>query len=667
VRLRSFPIELIKGSQVCVPQQLPGGTGRVEMWVDTGGMPRPEIVPTVVPRASTPIPGRVLTPTRVGPHKIQFEIPELPDEPEAVPGNVCLRTAGKLFVGGQGVSAEFDPPPTVDGTPVPSRIAVWFRPPSGEKSSVAALLPDIVRRAALFRPAIVGPWTYVAILLLVFPGLIYAGLRLMARAQDEHRRRIPIALAVALVAFGHAVSWSLVTPVFDAPDETEHFAYAQRLAETGKGLTDSWQLYSSDQGRMVDAIRILSRSETGDGRPPWLESREEEWKRANERGRRATDDGGGLATATSAHSPVYYGTLAPTYRVFKGSSAVTQLTTLRITSALYGALAAACAFLLVAELVPRRRLVAVAAGLFVGFHPMFAFMSGAVNNDMGVNALSALLLYLVVRAYVRGLSPGLGVAIGAVLIVAPLMKGTAYALYPAAAVGLAGALLRHRSRRSLVSLALLGVTAIALFFTWSALSGHFEREAFTTPGGTAPGSNFGGVENPTGLISYLWQIFLPPLPFMTDYWQQGHWPYYFVYVVRGWGSFGWYAMTFADWVYWVIAAAMPIVAAAAIAGLIRHRERVRELAVPGLMILLAISGIMAGVHAFYFPAKPRFDSIPEQGRYLFPAMAGIAAIVVCAAYSLGRRRVPQLATALIVAVMGLAYAAQFLALARWFS
>jgi hypothetical protein len=154
---------------------------------------------------------------------------------------------------------------------------------------------------------------------------------------------------------------------------------------------------------------------------------------------------------------------------------------------------------------------------------------------------------------------------------------------------------------------------------------------------------------------------------MVDYWQQGHWPYHFVYVVRGWGSFGWYAMTFSDWVYWVIAAAMPIVAAGAIAALIRHRERVRELVVPGLVILLAISGIVAGVHAFYFPVSPRLDSTPEQGRYLFPAIAGIAAIVACAAYALGRRRVPQLATAFVVAVMGLAYASQFLALTRWFS
>ena len=667
VRLRSFPVELAAGQQLCVPQRLPGGTGRVEMVVDTAGVTRPRVEPSVVPRGQRPIPGRVLTEPVAGTHKIQFEIERLPDEPESVPGEVCLRTSGKLFVGGMHQNGEFDPPPKIDGRTISGRIAIWFRPPSGEKHSVAAMLPDAVGRAALFRPGVVGSWTYVAILFLVFPGLIYAGLRVMARAGEDHRRRVPIALAIGLVAFGHAACWALVTPAFDAPDETEHFAYAQRLAESGKGLTNSPQLYSSDAGRAVDAVRVLAHNETGDGRPPWLEEQEDDWRRANDRERRPTDDGGGLAVATSSHSPVYYGTLAPTYRVVKGGSAFTQLTSLRLTSALYGAIAAACAFLLVAELLPRRRLVAVAAGLLVAFHPMFAFMSGAVNNDMGVNAMSALLLYLVVRAYSRGLSPGLAAAIGAVLIVAPLMKGTAYALYPAAAVGLAGALWRYRSRRALVSAALLGVTAIALFFAWSAVSGHFEREAFTTPGGTAPGSNFGGVQDPLGLLSYLWQIFLPPLPFMVDHWQQGHYPYYFLYVVRGWGSFGWYAMTFSDWVYWVIAVAMPLVSIGAVAALVRYRDRARELAIPGLVILLAITGIMAGVHAFYFPATPRTDSVPEQGRYLFPAIAGIAAIAVCGAYAFGRRLVVPLATTLVVAVMGMAYAAQFLALARWFT
>jgi hypothetical protein len=666
VRLRSFPIELAKGQQLCVPQRIPAGTGRVEMWVDTSAQPRPALEFEVL-RGDSIIPGRVITPPAVGPHKVQFAIAETPGDPDAVEGEVCLRTAAKLFVGGMGQTSELDPTPTVDGKPMPARIAVWFRPPDGDKHSVVAALPDIFERASLFRPGVVGPWTYALILLLVLPGLIYAGLRLLAGADEARRRRIPLAAAVALIAFGHAVTWALVTPAFQAPDEPEHFAYAYRLAETGEGLNNNPQLYSSDQVRAWNAMRTAAMSETGDGRPPWLDAYEDDWKRLEARGRLARDDGGGAAASTGSHSPIYYGTLAPTYRVTRSASIWTTLTAMRITSALYGALAAACAALILLELMPRRRLLAVAGGLLVAFHPMFGFMSGAVNNDMGVNGLSALLIYLAVRAWSRGLTPALGAAIGAVLIVAPLMKGTAYAIYPAALFGVGAALLRHRTRQTAIAVAALGVSALALFVVWGAVSGHFDRSSFTTPGGTAPGSDFEGVRNPGGLLSYLWQVFFPPLSFMVDHWQQGEWPYLDIYAVRGWASFGWYAMTFSDWVYWVIAFAMPVVAALSIAALVRHREAARRLFVPGVVLLLAIGGVFAGVHAFYYPVTPRADSIPEQGRYIFPTIAALATIAVAATHAFGRRLVVPIATVLVVCVMGTAYAAQLMALTRFYT
>ncbi|TML30116.1 MAG: hypothetical protein E6G30_03410, partial [Actinobacteria bacterium] len=42
------------------------------------------------------------------------------------------------------------------------------------------------------------------------------------------------ALACAAVAFLNALAWLLLTPPFQVPDEPQHLAYAQYLAETGK-------------------------------------------------------------------------------------------------------------------------------------------------------------------------------------------------------------------------------------------------------------------------------------------------------------------------------------------------------------------------------------------------------------------------------------------------
>ena len=52
------------------------------------------------------------------------------------------------------------------------------------------------------------------------------------------------------------------------------------------------------------------------------------------------------------------------------------------------------AFLLVRELAPGRPWLAVVAALLVAYEPMYGFISGAVNNDVGVNAGAAALLYL---------------------------------------------------------------------------------------------------------------------------------------------------------------------------------------------------------------------------------------------------------------------------------
>ena len=669
VRLRSIAVELgrnIGKADLCAPgQEIPAGTGRVEIQVETPG-PRPPIDLAIRTADGRVLKGRELTPPATGRQKVQFAIPEVESN---LPGaSVCLHVRGdRVFVGGVADRTEFDLPLIVAGEPVDSRIALWYRPPPGEKHSVVSLLPDMWERAALFRPGWVGPWTYAVLLFLVFPGLIYAGLRLLARADEERRRRVPLAVLIGAIAFGHAVVWAHVNPPFNAPDETEHYAYVQKLGETGKGLTNSPRLYSSAQSRAVGVIRILSASETGDGRTTWLKSQEREFEERREADPLPLDDGGGVATATSSHSPLYYSTLVPAYTLTKGDTAFTTLTWARVSSALYGAIVAAFAFLLVLELFPRWRPLAVAAGLMVAFHPMFAFMSGSVNNDMGVNAAAAVLLYLTIRAMTRGLTPWLGVAIGAVLVIAPLMKGTAYALYPAVALGLAYVLWRGRSRREVVSVAAVLGVGVLLFLGWTEMSGYFDRSTFTTPGGEAPGSNFPARENPRGTLAYLWQIFFPPVG-MVDYWNYpGGWPFFDVYVVRGFGSFGWYAMTFADWVYWAIVVVMGAVAVMALAALWRHRDNLRTIAPRAIVLLVAVVVLIAGVHAFYFPNAPRSPPFPEQGRYAFPLIAAFAAFVAASAFAFGRRHVVPVATGFTVAVMGLAYAAQFLALSRFFS
>ena len=85
---------------------------------------------------------------------------------------------------------------------------------------------------------------------------------------------------------------------------------------------------------------------------------------------------------------------------------------MRLTSALIGALTVVFAFLLARELAPGRPWLAVLAALLVAYEPMYGFISGAVNNDVGVNAGAAALELLLIRMLRRGVTTAVGPAHG---------------------------------------------------------------------------------------------------------------------------------------------------------------------------------------------------------------------------------------------------------------
>ena len=299
---------------------------------------------------------------------------------------------------------------------------------------------------------------------------------------------------------------------------------------------------------------------------------------------------------------------------------------------------------------------------------MFAFISGAVNNDNGVNATAAVLVYLLVRGLRRGLSVRLALGIGAALAIAPIMKGTGFALYPAALLAVGVMLWRARGSRAWARPAGAVAGAAALLFAlWGVLAPAFDRGLIGTPGGAAPGVGDKASGHPLGLAGYLWQVFLPKLSFMTDGWTSTDMPGFEIWVVRGFGSFGWYAMTFADWVYLVIVAVLIGVAVLAVLTLRQRREASRRLAAPLAVLGLVVVGVIGGVHAYYFGESPNVGVIPEQGRYAFPAITALAAIAVGSVLALPRGwRVPAVA-ALVAAMMWLDLAGQLTALARFYS
>lgn len=676
VGVRGVVTDVQSGQRLCVGDfDLPDGTGRVQVAIGWTGERRPAIEAVLraggeVRRAT--VEGASLS-APASPVALDIPVREVHTPGESAPGRLCLTpTDGTAAMGGtSGVQAD-QRPPLLDGEPLDARVALRFLAPEGESRTLLSALPDAIERAAVLRPGIVGPWLYALIFLVLLPALAFVSLRLMAtRAAGAERVRSAVA-TVALVAFLNAAAWALITPAWHGPDEPDHFAYAQSVAERGempdKQPSDALA-FSSRSVVALDAARTYSVVGLGDARPPWLAADEAHYRARLARDPGREDDGGGYLVSTSAHLPGYYLLTVPAYAAADSEDTFSELTAMRLVSALLAALAAACAFLTLRELAPRRQYLAVGAGLLVAFQPMVAFMFGVVNNDAGVNAVAALLIFLLVRGLRRGLTVPLGIALGVTLALLPLMKATGSALYPAAIVGIAGMVWRRHGSADLRGYAALAGAAAALLAIRAAVVSALEGPTAVAAGGIG-GAGVGGtisraLDDPGTFISYTWQMFLPRLPFMTDL-HVNKWPAFDVFIEGGWAAFGWLVVRFPQWVYLAIAAVSLAMAALCVAAVVRHAPAARRLGWELAVLIVALAGVVGGVEAAYFTGAPR--PVPaEQGRYIFTAIVPLAAIAVGGALAFRDRIATVVVATLASAVIALGYASQLLALTRFFA
>ncbi|MEI7626487.1 MAG: hypothetical protein WCK06_10130 [Actinomycetota bacterium] len=675
VAARDAIVVVGSGQRFCAfGQRIPAGTGRIQFSFDTREASTPTVALTVRSKRFGLSRGKLEASATQGLRKAAVAIPTTAAAPSSALATICVKPiGGTIFVWGRSQVPGNEVPPLLDGAPVNGRPAFWFLPPSSaSQSSILSQLPEVFTRASLFRPGVIGPWSYWLLLLLVFPLLAYGCLRLLANAESQLRRHIPLVLWIGLITFVHAGAWAIITPAFQTPDEPEHYAYAEYFAQTGKSVErvpEKLALYSSDEVVGLEETLTLSIIERGDVKAPWLAEQQQAWQKRNDaKPSPAKDNGGGFHPATSTHTPAYYALLTPAYTATESSSVFTRLTAMRLTSALMGALTAMFTFLLVLEFFAGQRAFAVAGGLFVGLQPMFGFISGGVNNDDGVNALCALLVLLVVRALKRGLTWRLSVGIGLTLAAAPLMKGTAYALYPAVAIALFAYLIKRHSLRDISRFAGIAAGFAAVFLAWRYASPLLDRPTFTTPGGGTPGVGFGATSEPLAYLSWMWQNLFPfKLPFMTDF-TLVKWPLYEIYVHRGFGAFGWYAIYFQEWVYVVILAVLGALGLLAARLAWVRRSALSVYWPESLFVLLVPICVIFGVGAAYFTLVGLpLDGIGEQGRYGFTAISAAAVIGVAGCLGAGKRRSLPLAAVLVGALLGLVLASWMLVLSSYYT
>jgi Predicted membrane protein (DUF2142) len=469
------------------------------------------------------------------------------------------------------------------------------------------------------------------------------------------------AWACALIACLNAACWSVIMPPFEVPDEPSHYAYVQHLVETGSLPDSSNEEFTPAEEVALTDLHLNQVSLHPQNIP--ISTPAEQRQLEHDLAQPYPRTGNANAGVANAEPPLYYALEAIPYGLASGGTVLDRLALMRLLSALMGGLTALFVFLFIREALPGEPWAWTVGGLGVALAPLLGFMSGAVNPDALLFAVSAALFYCLARGFRRGLSSGLAVALGAVIAIGFMTKLNFIGLLPGAILGLLVLCAREArtSRRAaLRRLALaggVGASPILLYILINVLSGR--------PGvGTV--SDAIALTGHTSILkelSYIWQFYLPRLPGMTP-------DFHGLLTTRAlWfnglvGLYGWVDTTFPGWVYNAALIPTALIAALFLRALyvFRHslRQRLGEVAVYlamslGVLIVVGANDYLGGNPGEY-----------REPRYLLPMLALWGVILALAARGAGRRWGPAVGAAIIVLFIAHDLFSQLLVISRFY-
>jgi 4-amino-4-deoxy-L-arabinose transferase-like glycosyltransferase len=468
-----------------------------------------------------------------------------------------------------------------------------------------------------------------------------------------------------LVACLNAVAWSFITPPFQAPDEPDHFAYVKQVAETGsKPTTGEENLYSGEEMLALRSLHYTQIRQNPSERTISSAAQQANLERGLKDFNRASEKGSPNAGSAVSEPPLYYALEAIPYDVASGGTLLDRLQLMRLLSALMAGITALFTFLFLRETLPKSPWAWTVGTLGVALSPLFGFMSGAVNPDALLFAVSAALFYCVARAFRRGLTTRSAIAMGLVIAVGLATKLNFIGLAPGAFFALGVLAVRGARRvgrggvRAPAIAAAIGCAPAVVLFASNAAS-HRPVFGIVDAGISVLGKSLLVKAN------YIWQLYLPRLPGTANdfaglsttrqLWFDG-------YIAR----FGWLDTFFPGWVYTAaLGVAVAIVALCArgvYVGRGALRSRAHELVAYSLMTL----GVMAFVGAISSLELSTGGSGWAQARYLLPMLPLLGAVFALAARGAGRRWGPVVGVVIVVLALGHDLFSQLQVVARYY-
>jgi hypothetical protein len=477
-------------------------------------------------------------------------------------------------------------------------------------------------------------------------------------------RQVPrTAWICALVACLNAVCWSIITPPFEVVDEPSHFAYTQQLAQNERLPVSSEYQYSPEElAVLVDLHQGEIRARPG---RRTITTASEQQILNRDQHQHIARSGPGAVGGSAAGPPLYYLLEAIPYGLASAGTLLDQLESMRLLSALMGGLTALFVFLFLRETMPETPWAWTVGGLSAALAPLLGFMSGAVNPDAMLFAVSAANFYCLARAFRRGLTRRLAVAIGALTAAGFLTKLNFIGLSPGVVLGLFVLSLRvarvDGRRAALTSLGIalaIAGTPVLMYLLVNSISNH---PSLGIVSDTLNGPN----QSVLSGLSYIWQLYLPHLPGTTNFFP-GLSTARDLWFNKSIGFYGWLDTSFPIWVDNVALIPAGVIAGLLIRALIVSRAALRqhlaEIIVYGAMAF----GLMVLIGATAYLNREESLGFAEP-RYLMPLVPLGALMLAMAARGAGRRWGTAVGAVIVVLSLAHDIFSQLLVIGRFYS
>ncbi len=530
---------------------------------------------------------------------------------------------------------------------------------------------SVARRMGLGR-AVSGTWIALVAALLALALVALVCRASLRELEPRAARRLPAAAwGCALAALLNALCWSLITPPFQVPDESAHYAYVQTLAENHRLPSPTLSKLSPALEVVLLDLHSAEISFNPSHRSLVAESQQRQLELDQRAGLSSRGPGG--ADQASTEPPVYYALQLVPYALGSFGSVLARLQLMRLLSSVFAAITALFAFLFVREALPRSRWAWTVGGMAVALFPLLGFISGGVNPDAMLYAVCAALYYCLARGFRRGLTPRLALTIGALTALGFLTKLNFVGFAPAVLVGLALLAVRARS-----GLARDGQAGVGVPWRWLALASALALApaaiyalvnlASNHAGLGAASETLGGLHGSTfDEVSYVWQFYLPLLPGMPNYFTTLSSTSQQLWLNGLIGLYGWSDTLFASWVYELTLIPLAGIAALCARELARRRRALRGRLAELSVYALTCAGVMIVVGVRSYTSDVLHGTEPYwEPRYLLPMLPLWGCVVALAARGAGRRWGPPVGALLIVLLLAHDLFSQLQVISRYY-